>query len=224
VIKNTRINGTVSTGSNYPNPYSFTIQDSEVDAGTVASTVNDGATAISQNNFTAVRVETKGGIRGVWCEYNCSVSDSFIHGQARDSLGHAHESGIRMGDGSTIRGNSIRCDAPDVAPDAGCSADLTGYGDFAPIRNNLIERNLFLATSGGACAYGGSSGDDGAKPYGNQAANITFKDNVFQHRGPFQSSGNCGFWFPITDFDSSRPGNVWTGNVWDTGGTVPPAN
>jgi hypothetical protein len=64
-----------------------------------------------------------------------------------------------MGDGSTIRHNSLVCDAPDVPPDAGCSADLTGYGDFAPIRNNTIDKNFFLATTGGTCAYGGPSGD-----------------------------------------------------------------
>jgi hypothetical protein len=129
-----------------------------------------------------------------------------------------------MGDGSTIYHNTVLCDAPDVAPDAGCSADLTGYGDFAPIRNNRIERNLFLATTGGTCAYGGASGDDGTKPYGNQSANIVFKDNVFQRRSSVQSSNKCGYYFPITDFNSSRPGNQWTNNRWDDGTTLPPAN
>ena len=136
----------------------------------------------------------------------------------------AHESGVRMGDGSTLIHNSLLCDAPNVPPDAGCSADLTGYGDFAPIRNNLIEKNLFLATTGGTCAYGGSSGDDGSKPYGNQAANIVFKDNIFQRRSSVQSSGKCGYYFPITDFNSSRPGNQWTNNRWDDGISLAPAN
>lgn len=223
VIRNSKINGNVWI-EDPSRGYSFTVTDTEIDAGTTSSAINDGLSAIGKSGFVATRVNTHGGIRGVWCEFNCTVQDSWIHGQARDSGGHAHESGIRMGDGSTIRRNSIRCDAPDVAPDAGCSADLTGYGDFAPIRNNLIERNLFLATTGGACAYGGSSGDDGSKPYGRQAANIVFRENVFQHRSIFQSSGRCGFWFPITDFDSSRPGNQWTGNRWDDGTTLPPAN
>jgi len=211
-ISNSRINGTVYI--DHPGAGFVTIVDSEIDAG---GPTNSG---LGKSDFYAARIHVHGGNRSVWCEYNCTVVDSYTHGQARDASGVAHEGGIRMGDGSTLRHNAIACDAPDVPPDAGCSADLTGYGDFAPIRNNLIERNLFLASTGGACAYGGSSGDDGTKPFGSQAANIRFVDNVFQH-GP---GGKCGFYFPITDFDSTRPGNLWTGNVWDTGGTVPPAN
>ena len=125
-----------------------------------------------------------------------------------------------MGDGSVIRNNTLSCDAPNVAPDAGCSADLTGYGDFAPIRNNLIERNLFMATPGGTCAYGGSSGKNGSKPYGNQAANIVFRENVFQRKNALQSSGKCGYWFAIADFDKSRSGNQWLDNRWDDNSAV----
>jgi hypothetical protein len=220
-ITNTKINGSVYIDN--PNSgYSFTITDSEIDAGTSNASVNDGVTAIGKSNFVATRVETYGGIRGVWCEYSCTLQDSWIHGQARDAGGRAHESAVRMGDGSVLRHNSLLCDAPNVAPDAGCSADLTGYGDFAPIRNNTIERNLFLATPGGTCAYGGSSGADGSKPYGNQAANIVFKENVFQRRSSLQTSGKCGYWFPIADFDRNRPGNQWTSNTWDDGATITP--
>ncbi|MBK7863734.1 MAG: DUF4082 domain-containing protein [Archangiaceae bacterium] len=223
VITNSKINGSVWIDD--PGPaYSFTITDSEIDAGSTQGNINDCASAIGKSHFVATRVHTYGGIRGIWCEYDCTVQDSWVHGQARDPTGRAHESGIRMGDGSILRHNSIRCDAPEVPPDAGCSADLTGYGDFAPIRNNTIERNLFLATTGGACAYGGSSGDDGAKPYGNQAANIAFIDNVFQRSSSYQSSGKCGYYFPITDFDITRPGNRWVGNRWDNGAVLPPAN
>lgn len=218
-ITRTKINGSILIDS--PNAgYSFTITDTEVDAGAIAPGDTDDNSAIGKSNFVATRVHTHGGKRGVWCEYNCTVQDSWIHGQAPDPSGVAHESGIRMGDGSVIKHNSILCDAPDYPPDAGCSANLTGYGDFAPIRNNTIEKNLFVATTGGACAYGGSSGDDGSKPYGKQASNIVFKDNIFQ-RG---KGGKCGYYFPITDFDSTRPGNVWQNNTWDDGSVLPPAN
>ena len=209
-ITNSKINGTIYL-DRPTDPYSFTISDSELDAG---GPTNSG---IGNSNFVAIRVHVHGGMRGIWCEYNCTVQDSWIHGQATDPSGVAHESGIRMGDGSVIRHNSLLCDAPNVPPDAGCSADLTGYGDFAPIRNNTIDKNLFLATTGGTCAYGGASGKDGSKPYGNQSANIAFTNNVFQHRSSVQRSGKCGEWFAIADFDRSRPGNVWANNVWDTG-------
>jgi len=218
-ITRTKINGSVLVDA--PNAgYSFTITDSEVDAGPIAPGDTDDNSAIGKSNFTATRVNTHGGKRGIWCEYACTVQDSWVHGQAPDPSGVAHESGIRMGDGATIRHNSITCDAPDFPPDAGCSAGLTGYGDFAPIRNNTILRNLFVASTGGTCAYGGASGDDGSKPYGKQSGNITFQENVFQ-RG---RGGKCGYYFPITDFDSSRPGNRWIDNRWDDGTVLPPAN
>jgi hypothetical protein len=200
--------------------YSFSITDSEVDAGPIAPGDTDDNSGIGKSNFTAMRVDVHGGKRGIWCEHECKVTDSWIHDQAPDPSGVAHESGMRMGDHGTISHNSILCNAPDFPPDAGCSANLTGYGDFAPIEHNTIHRNLMLATTGGACAYGGSSGDDGSKPFGDQANNIVFEENVFQH-GP---SGKCGAYFPITDFDSTRPGNQWLNNVWDDGETLPPAN
>ncbi len=82
-----------------------------------------------------------------------------------------------MGQNATIRHNTIACDAPDVPPDAGCSAGLTGYGDFGPVQNNLIDNNYFVATTGGFCAYGGSSH---GKPYSNQTSGIVFRNNVFE--------------------------------------------
>ena len=218
-ITRSKINGSVSI-DDPSGPYSFAISDTEIDAGTSDASINDGVSAIGKSHFVAVRVHTHGGIRGVWCEYDCTLRDSWIHGQARDAGGKAHESAVRMGDGSTITHNSLLCDAPNVAPDAGCSADLTGYGDFAPIRNNTIAQNLFLATTGGTCAYGGSSGKDGSKPYGSQAADIVFKDNVFQRSSSVQSSGKCGYWFAVADFDKSAPGNQWINNKWDNGAAV----
>lgn len=216
-ITRTKINGSVLVEAPGVG-YSFAISDSEIDAGPVQGTDDDSG--IGKSDFTATRVDVYGGKRGVWCEFACSVTDSWIHDQAPDPTGTAHESAVRMGDGSTIEHNSILCNAPDFPPDAGCSADLTGYGDFAPIQNNTIHRNLFMATTGGACAYGGSSGDDGSKPYGDQANHIVFEENVFQ-RG---RGGQCGYYFPITDFDETRPGNQWIANVWDDGTPLPPAN
>jgi hypothetical protein len=211
-ITRSKINGVVYL-DNSSSGFSFAISDSEVDAGGPS---NSG---IGNRNFTATRVNVHGGNRGIWCETSCTVQDSYVHGQATDPSGVAHESGLRMGQNSTIRHNTLLCDAPNVPPDAGCSADLTGYGDFEPIQNNLIERNLLLATTGGACAYGGSSA---GKPFSNGAANIVFKENVFQRRSSVQNSGKCGYYFPVTDYKASAPGNQWVGNRWDDGTTLMP--
>jgi hypothetical protein len=190
---------------------SFSISDSEVNVG------NKAGTGIGDVRFTATRVHVTGGNRSVNCFRDCTLEESYVHGQFRDSTGVFHESGVRMGSNSVIRGNTIACDAPDVAPDAGCSAALTGYGDFAVVQNNTIDGNLFVAGSGGYCTYGGSTP---GKPYSTGTKNIKFTNNVWQ-RG---SNGKCGSYGPITSFDSNAPGNVWSNNKWDNGAAVAAAN
>lgn len=216
VIKNSRVNGVVAT-PNGSLAYSFTITDSEVIAPQATGIEQTG---IGEANFTALRVEVTGGNRSVYCRKNCTVQDSWVHGQNIADSPRIHASGIRQSQGATIIHNRIHCSAEDTSSGGGCSANLTGYGDFEPVQSNSIEKNLFVATPSGACAYGGSSGDDGSKPYGHLAQNIIFKDNIFQ-RG---TGGKCGFYFPITDFDDTRPGNIWSNNKWDDGSVLPPAN
>jgi hypothetical protein len=214
-ITKSKVNGTIDTSSSA----SLTVTDSTIDAGEVNATFNNGPRALNGQNWTAVRVETVRGISGGWC-LNCRLEDSWIHGQDRDEGGAAHQSGMRMDQNGIIRHNTLRCDAPTVPPDAGCSGDLTGYGDFAPVRDNLIERNLFQTTTGGTCAYGGSSS---GKPYSSQAANIRFIDNVFDRRADsVQPSGKCGTWFAIADFNVNAPGNVWQNNRHHDGALVAP--
>jgi len=208
VIRNSRIDGTVANDENTPGN-DFAITDSEVRVGDTTGT------GIGTRDFVATRVEVTGGNRSINCWMNCEVRASYVHGQMSDETGVSHESGIRMGAGSTIVGNTITCDAPDIPPDAGCSAGLTGYGDFAAVRDVLVQGNLFLATTGGTCAYGGSSR---GKPFSGQARDIRFIDNVFQ-RG---ETGNCGVWAPIMDFSTTAPGNVWSGNIWQDGAPVRP--
>jgi uncharacterized membrane protein YgcG len=214
-IKNSRITGTVYT-PNGSLAYSFTITDSEVIAPQATGIEQTG---IGEANFTALRVEVTGGNRSIYCRKNCTVQDSWVHGQNIAQNPRIHASGIRQSQGATLLHNRIHCSADDTPSGGGCSANLTGYGDFEPVQDNRIEKNLFVATPAGACAYGGSSGDDGSKPYGSQASNIIFKDNIFQ-----RGDGNCGYYFPITDFDDSRPGNEWTNNKWEDGAILPPAN
>ncbi|MET1044808.1 MAG: DUF4082 domain-containing protein [Microbacteriaceae bacterium] len=209
VITRSQINGRVYSDDTKTG--SFTISDSQVNVG------DQAGVGIGDVNFTATRVHVTGGSRSITCFRDCTVTASYVHGQFRDDTGVYHESGIRMGSNAVIRGNTIACDAPDVPPDAGCSGALTGYGDWAPVQNNIIDRNLFIAGSGGYCTYGGSST---GKPYSSGARDIRFTNNVWQ-RG---ESGKCGFWGPITSFDSNAPGNVWTNNRWEDGASVPPSN
>jgi len=217
VIKNSRINGGIYADLTYM-PGSFTITDSEVAMG------NGVGTGIGDGNFTATRVEVTGGTRSINCYRDCTVQDSYVHGQWNDTSGVNHESGIRFNTNSNLIHNTIACDANDYPPDAGCSAAITGYPDFDPVEKVTIDNNLIVAGSGGYCAYGGSTS---GKPYSGRTNTIRYTNNVWQ-RGTQMGAGNrgyvCGYWGPITSFDSNAPGNVWTNNLWDDGTTVQPAN
>lgn len=211
-IINSRLNGGVDLRNPRTRNASFSIVDSEVHIG---DNLNTG---LMRGNFYANRVEITGGRRSVYCEYNCTIENSWVHDQGGDPGGDAHFSGIRMGDTTTVRHNTITCEALRGAG-TGCSAGLTGYGDFGTVQNNLIEGNIFLGGGGGGstvCAYGGSSGDDGSKPYGHLTNNVRFLHNVFV-RG---DSGRCGNLAAVMSFDPQRPGNVWSGNTWDNGAPI----
>ena len=87
-------------------------------------------------------------------------------------------------------------------------------GDF-PEADVLVQGNLFLPSTGGTCAYGGSSG---GKPFSALTVRVRFLDNVFV-KG---RTGKCGAYAPVLDFDRSALGNEWSGNVWQDGGAVTP--
>ena len=193
-----------------PTPF-LTMTDSEVQQQQA-----QGDAGVGYENFHLTRVEINGGRRSFNCETDATVEDSLMHGIADDPTGMQHQSTGRMSQGCTLIGNVFECAANDYPPDAGCSADLTGYGDFETVADNLVQGNLFKATKGGFCAYGGSSA---SKPYAN-AHDIRFVDNVFERR---PDTGRCGFYGTVSDFDASAPGNVWSGNVWADDGTPVPS-
>lgn len=191
--------------------HSLNIADSEIHAG------QRMATGLGNGNFTATRVEITGGRRSANCAANCTIEDSLVHQQAGDPKGQAHLSGIRMGQNTTLRFNTIICEGRRTPPASGCSAALTGYGDFAPVVNNLIEGNRFVGGNASFCAFGGSTRQ---KTFSGGTRDIRFLRNVFV-RG---ETGKCGNLAPIEAFDSGAPGNVWDGNTWDDGEPLSPRN
>ena len=134
------INGNIYSDPDYFNG-SFTLTDSEV------RMPQTSMTGIGDANFVVTRVEVTGGSRSINCYLNCTVQNSYAHGQYTDLRGIDHESGVRMGSGSVMRNNTHRCTADSVPPDAGCSAAITGYGDFAIVQKNTIDGNLILASA-----------------------------------------------------------------------------
>jgi hypothetical protein len=223
------------------NPASFTVKDSLVDSGVQYPACSDGSCpagtyacgdtnnqttdcGVTGANFTILRTEITNSNRAAYCESNCLVQDSYFHGTNLwpDRSNLAHASSMREEQGGTIRHNTLWCsyEGPFPNNEIGCSADLTGYADFAPINHNTVDRNLFAVSPGsGFCAYGGGTS---GKPYSGSPNNATyqvFTNNVFQ----LGSNGLCAAYGPVTDFIAGRPGNVWSGNVYDDGSPVPAA-
>jgi hypothetical protein len=209
-ITRSRINGTVysTDGSGF----SFSISDSEVVIG------HRVATGLSATHYVATRVEVTGGNRGAYCQFDCTIQDSWIHGTEWEDQWHA--SGVRPEIQTTVRHNTLACDAhPPVGFEGDCSADMTGYPDFAPPHDWTIDGNLFVANELDAayCTFGGSSP---GKPFSDDpltGVDIKFTNNVFQ-RG---TSGTCAAYGPVADFNPAKPGAVWSNNTWDDGTPLP---
>jgi hypothetical protein len=239
-IQNSQVNGYPWIDDPTPN-YSFHVIDSNI---TNLDPFNNSPQGLGKSHFTVLRANISGGVKGVWCEYDCSVTDTYIHGTAQQvancSYGNCavHESSIRQGSGTpgsgvnggveTLTHNSIICDAITVAANdpfvpgdtAGCSADISGYGDFDYIQYNNFSRNLIMPPGDGVCAYGGASS---GRPF--MAANHNvWTDNIFQRGNKPSQHGLfvCGYYGVIADFDASITGNIWTNNRFDDGTT--PAN
>jgi hypothetical protein len=215
VIRRSKINGRIDSVEE--SPYSFTLEDSEVDAG-----VRQLA-AVGTTNMTVVRSDIRGGVTSAYCWANCTIRDSWLHGQRLPDGADWHLGGFLANDdgtagrtNATLVHNTIVCDATPNGADGGCSGDVNLFGDFGRISHVTVDNNLLGANTGiSYCLYGGSSG---GKPHSGEAEHIVVVNNVFQ-RG---SNGKCGAHGPVTAFDASRPGNRWGANVWDNGGAVRP--
>jgi hypothetical protein len=236
LVKNSYVKGgIISEGT-----ASFTIQDSLIDNAVHYNACSSPSTCASGNyacgdpnnatidcgvgykNFTILRTEIINTNRAAYCESTCTIQDSYFHGTNLwpDHTNLAHASSVRNEQYLTLRHNSLGCDYTGPFPNGelGCSADMSGYPDFAPIKNATIDNNLFLSNNAGAgfCVYGGGTA---GKPFSSDPTNATyivFKNNVFQ-RG---ANGKCGTYGPVTDFISGRTGNVWSNNNYDNGAAV----
>ncbi|MFZ1301239.1 MAG: hypothetical protein WAQ27_01500 [Candidatus Microsaccharimonas sp.] len=217
IIRNSKItNGNLNVNSG-----SLSIVDTEIDLGN-----NPDDEGVKGSNLTITRANMYGGKRQVWCS-SCTVQDSYLHDQLADPSGLTHESAARADQGTTLLHNTLLCNAPNYPPDAGCSANQTGYPDFSTTKNNRFEKNFYMATTGGYCSYGGQTN---GKPYSNDATNAT---NIVSLNNVFQRGTNandrtsialtdkrrytCGYYGVTTAYDSTKSGFQFTGNMWDDG-------
>jgi len=224
VIKNSKVNGVIRLDTDRAGAkgWSVSVRYSEVDAGVVP------LAAICCGNLTVDRVNVHGGVTAVQCEASgptsggdpapkCTVRDSFLHGPQLPPNGQWHLGGFLTEGGDTVvtlEHNYVICNAPVYPPDGGCTGDINLLGNFGIIHGVTITNNKLGATPNlSYCTFGGSSGNG----FGPQAHDIVYRGNVFE-RG---TTGKCGQYGAVTDFNHTRPGNVWTGNKYDDGTPVP---
>lgn len=222
VITNSKINGYVMVDNNRCDTASFSISDSTIHVGDI------NFRGLIYCSYKANRVDVSGGQSMAWCD-NCTIQDSYLHNPLEDPSGAAanraaHNSTVRMSKYAVLNHNTFWCfvkeyPQPNGQDTSGCSANQTGYShDGSPPYNSTVEANLYMPTSGGYCAYGGSTTGET-----NMVHDIVFKNNVFR-RDAYAGQGgpHCGYWGSITSFDASRPGNQWVNNKWDDGTTLTP--
>jgi hypothetical protein len=216
-ISKSRINGIVVTSER--TNFSFTMDQTEVVAGLVARA------AVGSTNMTITRSDITGGRTTVACSFNCTVRDSYLHGQELPAGSDWHVGAFLANDAgpngrteATLTHNTIICDAKETGNGGGCSGDINLFPDFGPVSYITVDGNLFGAnTDISYCVYGGTAT---TKQFNSGVRNIVFTNNVWQ-RG---SNKKCGFWGPVTSFNPSLPGNRWENNKWDDGTNVESAN
>jgi hypothetical protein len=199
-------------------PYSFLLEDSEVDAG-----VYQGP-AVGSTNMTIRRSNIHGGQANVLCYAKCDIQDSWLHGPGLKEGADWHLNAFLANDTDssgrsdvTLVHNTIHCDTRQNSAGGGCSGDLSLFADFGPVSHVTVRGNLFGASPDiSYCVYGGSS----TKEYSGGVQHIVFEDNVFQ-RG---SNRKCSAYGPVTSFDTRLTGNVWKNNRWEDGSAIAAAN
>lgn len=184
------------------------IEDVEVDG----KSLSGFGAGIGNSGFTCRRCDIHNVGIGVSMSNDVVIEDSYIHdmiSEGNPATTGSHNTAIVSNGGSnfTVRHNYLDGET------ANASSALSLYGDFDPIKNVLVQNNLF--NGGGYCVYGGSVP---GKPYP-VATSVRFLDNRFgQKHYP-----GCGFYGSVIYFDPRGTGNVWSGNVWDvTGQPVAP--
>lgn len=218
-IKNSLINGQVyidsdNAATQYNLNWFLTLQDSEVSIGLVELPV------IYEGAIDLERVNVHGGVTAVQCgdkAAQCVIHDSYLHGQEIQVNSNWHLGGFHSIGGTNydLTHNYVTCDQPATyGSDGGCSGDIV----FVPtppdtISHALINKNFLGANPAGAyCLYGGD------RPPDLYATYMTITNNIFA-RG---TTGNCDAYGPVAGTNTGST-NVWSGNVWEDGGTISPA-
>ena len=227
-IKNSLVKGVIHTDDASYGP--VVVTDTEVAVPGLSWWEN-----IGRHNVFVWRVNSHGSEGVIKCADYCAAYDSWVHGMYLGGSYHYNAfggNGMESANGYfRIEHNWASCGDwagwdPKLESDAGCSADIGFYGDFAPIRNITINKNFIAGarvTSGVPAAgsrqpgYCLNPGYYPGKPYPSPS-NVRVTDNVFG-RG---DTGKCGEYGPTNSLNrrGSPNGNVWENNRYEDGAII----
>ena len=177
----------------------LTLTDVEIDGS--GQPDPQGEAAIGNGDYTCIRCHIHSSGRGANLDRNVRIEDSYLHGFSYTDGVHQTAIGSNGGSGFTIIHNNLECSTD------GCSAALALYGDFFPIEDVLVQRNLFN-TTGSFCTYAGSVE---GKPFP-VGTGIRYLDNRFGRK----YHPDCGIYGTVTSW-GQHTGNAWQGNQWQDG-------
>ena len=179
------------------------IEDCEIDGGNL----NPNGSAVGYDGYAIRRCDIHRVGSGLHMTNNVVIEENWVHDlhEGEDS----HNDAVITNGGSrfVVRRNTLENRHTQTAV-------IALYGDLAPVVDAVVEDNLLVG--GGYTVYGGSVP---GKRFSAQASGIRVTGNRFG-RAFYPTGGRFG---PVSGFDRGRPGNVWSGNVWDdTGAPVEP--
>jgi hypothetical protein len=179
------------------------IEDCEIDGGNL----NPDASAVGYDGYTMRRCDVHNTGSGLHMTNDVTVEDSWVHDLQEGDDSHNDSVITNGGAGLVVRHNTLENSHTQTSV-------VALYGDLDAVVDVVVQDNLLVG--GGYTVYGGSVP---GKRHSAQAAGIRVTGNRFSRRF-FATGGSFG---PVSGFDPGRPGNLWSGNVWDdTGAAVGP--
>jgi hypothetical protein len=180
-------------------PSGTTIEYVEIDGGG-----NPDQIGIYLDRFTLRASHVHGQSTGVRFGRESTLEANYVHSQALSDGSHNTAMSIHGGFDVVVRANNL---------EGSTSAALSLYPRVAPLRDILVEDNLF--NGGSYCVYAGYTANH---PHRDENRGIRFIGNRFGEA--FEEA--CGSYGPVHAFNPDQPGNEWRDNTWErTGEPVP---
>lgn len=172
---------------------------------------NDGYAGVGNNNYTCLRCDLSGGLRGFAMGGGVLIQDSYAHDfyvqtrqQQQTNSVHQTAASTHGGSGIQVLHSNLRCTSDHYA----CSSGISLYAEDSNISNvKLIGNRIHSDASYGLFFDTKTPG----KPYA--ITNLEVRDNVI----------SCDEYGPVANFPATQAGNIWSNNRGPDGRIINPS-